>query len=99
MGKLTTHIIICLVSFPYIIEELKRLESLKKKRQLRSEVSSSNVQSTSDENIPPYEKEEYLIGYGTNAMIFNNNPNEGESSEDEGIEDYKTGGYPPVHIG
>jgi len=32
-------------------------------------------------------------------MIFNNNPNEGESSEDEGIEDYKTGGYPPVHIG
>ena len=32
-------------------------------------------------------------------MIYNNNANESESSEDEGIEDYKNGGYPPIHVG
>lgn len=49
--------------------------------------------------VEPYENENYLVGYGTNAMIYNNNANESESSEDEGIEDYKNGGYPPIHVG
>jgi len=43
--------------------------------------------------------EELLVGYGTNAMIYANNADQSESSEDEGIEDYKTGGYHAIHIG
>lgn len=32
-------------------------------------------------------------------MIYNNYMGDTESSDDEGLEDYKIGGYHPVHAG
>ena len=91
------------------LKDDKRKKKKKAKKQLQSkpnnsttEKSQNNCNDTQNEANAlkdPSEEEEYLVGYGTNAMIYNNNVGESDSSEDEGIEDYKINGYPPVHIG
>ena len=89
-------------------ENLKK-EKKKKKKKGNPKPEQKDV-SAKDSTNPPthttphkqpvsYDDEEVLVGYGTNAMIYNNNTGESESSEDEGIEDYKIGGYHAVHIG
>lgn len=88
-------------------EKRKKKKKAKKQNQgMPNNTATSNPKSNCNDvqkelNIPkdPSEDAEYLVGYGTNAMIYNNNAGESDSSEDEGIEDYKIGGYPPVHIG
>lgn len=40
-----------------------------------------------------------LLGFGTNALIYSNNFQELDESDEEGVEDYKIGGYHPVHVG
>jgi hypothetical protein len=81
----------------------KQLQS--KPRNLTTEKAQNNCNEIQRESNAPkdpseaFEEEEHLVGYGTNAMIYNNNAGESDSSEDEGIEDYKINGYPPVHIG
>ena len=88
-------------------ENLKKEKKKKKKAKQKPEQKdnankdSSNpaTHSTPHKDPLPYETEDVLVGYGTNAMIYNNNMGESESSEDEGIEDYKICGYHPIHIG
>ena len=84
-------------------EKKKKKNKNKKPRQTQPENCNDNVQNKEpniqkEPTIDPCEDEELLVGYGTNAMIYNNAA-DSDSSEDEGIEDYKIGGYPPVHIG
>ncbi len=85
-------------------ENLKKQKNQKKKaKKPQPEDKEKETQSHSTPHKDPlpetYDTEDALVGYGTNAMIYNNSLGESESSEDEGIEDYKIGGYHPVHVG
>ena len=81
----------------------KKTKKVKQENEKQPEQVSQDLPNDTpkelNHTVEPYENENYLVGYGTNAMIYNNNANESESSEDEGIEDYKNGGYPPIHVG
>ncbi len=102
------------LSSPFRVEELEKAkkDNLKKQRKKKKkgkkpeekegahdpQTSATTMQNT-QKDPGPEETEDLLVGYGTNAMIYNNNMGESSSSEDEGIEDYKIGGYHPAHIG
>lgn len=91
------------------LKDEKRKKKKKAKKQLQGIPNNSattkpqnncnDTQKEPEQPKDPSEDAEYLVGYGTNAMIYNNNAGESDSSEDEGIEDYKISGYPPIHIG
>lgn len=77
----------------------KGKEKQEEKKTNGNEAGKQKTHTTPHKNPLPYETEEVLVGYGTNAMIFNNCTGESESSEEEGIEDYKIGGYHAIHVG
>ena len=96
----------------YCVEEMEKLkkESLKKEKKKKKKSKPNPEQKEHSDTKPathstphkdplPYDNEEVLVGYGTNAMIYNNSNGDSETSEDEGIEDYKIGGYHAVHVG
>ena len=90
-------------------ENLKKQKKNKKKKKNKDKPEQKQhpandnpmpkTHTTPHKEPRPYESEEALVGYGTNAMLYNNCAGESESSEDEGIEDYKVGGYHAVHVG
>lgn len=69
----------------------KKHETPKKKEQAKRPVQSKNKKFKEDEEKAPFTPLCEII----DPEVFN----ESDSSEDEGLPDYKIGGYHPVHVG
>lgn len=80
-------------------KEIKKKKRKKKKEGKGADIIGKKHATQHKDERRSEEKDDSIIGYGTNAMIYNKYMNENESSDDEGLEDYKVGGYHSVHVG